>query len=214
MTAPSSTCPKCARPISSSAPKGLCSHCLISAIFHDLGSEPEEGPGLMHPPALPSQRMGDYELLEEIGRGGMGVVLRARDLRLNRLVALKLILTGRLASTLEVKRFRAEAESAAQLEHPNIVPVYEVGESEGRHYFAMKLVEGGSLAGGGFSSQQAARQGGKGKPPITGSSADTSSPLRVARGQSEPLYAIAILLAKVARAVHYAHQRGILHRDL
>ena len=76
----------------------------------------------------------------------MGVVFRARDLRLNRIVALKLILTGRLASEAEVKRFRNEAEAAAQLEHTNILPIYEVGESQGRHFFAMKLVEGGSLS--------------------------------------------------------------------
>jgi WD40 repeat protein len=136
-------------------------------------------------PAFSTRIFGDYELLEEIARGGMGIVFRARQISLNRIVALKMILTGQLAGKEEVRRFQTEEEAAARLDHPNIVPIYEVGEQDGQHYFSMKFIEGGSL-----SKALADRKSDSGFHPF-----------------------VRILLA-VALAVHHAHQRGIMHRDL
>ncbi len=126
---------------------------------------------------------GDYQLLEEIAHGGMGIVYRARQLSLNRIVALKMILTGQLASESDVRRFRAEAEAAAHLDHPRIVPVYEVGERDGQHYFSMGYIDGGNLSE------------------------------RLRQGPFPPRQA-AETVQKVAEAVAYAHQQGVIHRDL
>src|SRR5207253_5566467 len=149
-----------------------------------LGSVEPEGEINVDPPPSPMlMDFGDYELLEQIGRGGQGVVFRARQKSLNRIVALKVIGLGHWATEAHLRRFRLEAEAAARLEHPGIVPIHEVGERDGSCYFSMKFVEGGQLD-------------------------------EVVRRKPMSIRQAAELIAKVAHTVHYAHEHGILHRDI
>src|SRR5438477_8779578 len=196
-------CGKCGAKIFSDAPKGLCTACVLEK---GLGVEAETFVATVVDPGLAEQlardeatgappvkiaahagellgELGDYELLEVIGRGGQGVVFRARQKSLNRIVALKVISLGQWASTAHLKRFRLEAKAAASLDHPSIVPIYEVGEREGACCFSMKFVEGGQLD-------------------------------EVVKRAPISIRQAAELIAKVARTVHYAHEHGILHRDI
>ncbi|WP_254506528.1 protein kinase domain-containing protein [Anatilimnocola floriformis] len=196
-------CPTCGRSLSGKG-QGSCAYCLLqlglerSAVLPTSGGSSANaefsatGQRFLQQGVLP--RFGDYELEEEIARGGMGVVYRARQRSLNRTVAIKMILAGQLASPESVQRFRLEAEAAARLHHPGIVPIYEIGEHETQHFFSMKLIEGVSLA----ACIEEFRL------PKTGAAAD----LR------EQQVCLAELVAAVARALEFAHQRGVLHRDL
>jgi WD40 repeat protein/tRNA A-37 threonylcarbamoyl transferase component Bud32 len=131
-----------------------------------------------HPP-----RIGNYQILQEIGRGGMGVVYKARQSSLSRIVAIKMILAGEHAGLRERARLRNEAEAAAQLLHPNVVQIYEIGEHDGLPFLAMEYVAGGNLT-------------------------------RMLRGTPQAFRWSARLTETLARAIHVAHQRGIVHRDL
>src|SRR6266700_1635137 len=204
-------CRKCDARIFADAPEGLCPRCVLktalampselvaggdsSAVALAKVDDPGHTNKLVGD-AVPTPHdkktaqaaellgeLGDYELLEEVGRGGQGVVFRARQKSLNRTVALKVISLGQWASKAHVRRFRREAEAAARLEHPGIVPIHEVGERDGSCYFSMKFIEGGQLD-------------------------------EVARRDPIPIRRAVELMANVARTVHYAHERGILHRDI
>src|SRR5438132_5541473 len=174
-------CRKCGAAIPPDSPQHSCGACLLESGLGPVEPEPEVTVHLGSSPML--MDFGDYELLEQIGRGGQGVVFRARQKSLNRIVALKVIGLGHWATEAHLKRFRLEAEAAASLEHPGIVPIHEVGERDGSCYFSMKFVEGGQLD-------------------------------EVAKRQPIPIRQAVELIAKVARTVHYAHEHGILHRDI
>lgn len=196
MTTVSGICEKCGAKIPADARQGVCPACQLETGLGLLAEEVQTsnaqrptsnaqfGGGAHSPkPGRMITDFGDYEVQEEIGRGGQGVVYRARQKSLNRTVALKIIGFGHWATEAHLKRFRREAEAAARLEHPGIVPIHEVGERDGSCYFSMKFVEGGQL------------------DQVVG------------REPMSPRSAVE-LIAKVVRTVHYAHEHGILHRDI
>lgn len=185
-------CLNCGAPLPNSVPGGLCFPCALrgALVAEDGGTPALASPDKAEtaadaPGAERGQRFGDYELLEEIGRGGMGVVYRARQIALDRDVAVKMMLPG-LSNAEHLRRFRTEASAAAALQHPHIVAIHEVGVWQGREYLVMDYVEGESLA-------RVISDPGFRNPDFR----------RSARW-----------LKAVSEAVQYAHDHGILHRDL
>lgn len=189
-------CQECGLPIPAGDVGNHCPNCLLRLAFL-----PDEA-GLKtasESAALPSERpryFAGYELVSEIAFGGMGVVWKARQLGVNRLVALKTIPAGHLASPQMRLRFKVEIETVAQLDHPNIVPLYETGEHDGQHYFSMKLLEGGNL--GDWIVRRHQQRSAAPSPEV----------------ERNQLREAVRLLVTITRAVHHAHQRGVLHRDL
>ena len=182
------TCEECGAELPANAPQGLCPQCLaklaVSFASPAVAVPQSASPHPDKKTALGRIRyFGDYELVEEIARGGMGVVYRARQVSLDRIVAVKMLLFGKFSSDEFVKRFHTEAEAAASLQHPNIVAIHEVGEHDGQHYFSMDFVAGKNLAD-------------------------------LVRDNLLPAKRAAGYLKTIGEAIHYAHQRGILHRDL
>jgi len=185
-------CVRCGTALKGYAGARLCPSCLLRGGLTENDPSVQvgaQGCGVNSPAAqqasLPHS-FGDYELLEVVARGGMGVVYRARQKSLNRTVAVKMLLAGEFAERKFIERFRAEARAVAQLQHPNIVAIHEVGEHAGDQFFSMDYVEGKNLA-----------------EVISGLGFRISDFRRGARW-----------LKTIAEAVHYAHQRGIIHRDL
>lgn len=178
---PTVKCPQCGKPTSSGLCAGVCPECLASSLLDAWDAPPETDEPV---PEEIITRVADYDVLRVIGRGGMGVVCRARDRLLGREVALKVIHSGVLASDEELRRFRLEAETVAGLRHPHLITVHETGEADGQLYFTMTLAENGTLAA------------------------------RIHNQGTLPPREAAALVKDIADAVHHAHSRGVLHRDL
>jgi serine/threonine protein kinase/tetratricopeptide (TPR) repeat protein len=188
-------CGKCGARFFADAPQEFCSACLLeSGLFTEEDLDAINSPDSVDPRSITHNNrtghagrmladFGDYELLEEMGRGGQGIVYRARQKSLNRTVALKIVGLGQWATKRHLRRFHLEAEAAASLDHPCIVPIYEIGERDGSCYFSMKLIEGGPLDKVAEHEQMSPRQA-------------------------------AEMIARLARTSHYAHERGVLHRDI
>jgi ABC-type phosphate/phosphonate transport system substrate-binding protein len=182
-------CRECGMPVPKDAPFGNCPDCLVELGF---GSLPEPLS------VTPSVRFGDYELLETIGRGGMGVVYKARQISLNRIIALKMLTPHSAAFPKVAERLRLEAEAAAGLTHPNIVTIHDVGDQEGHPFFTMEFIEGDGM-------DKFIMNSGYEFPRSPHSDRDQAR---------EPQASAVRTLVTIARAVDYAHKHGVLHRDL